>query len=157
MMLRLAVALIALIEAFSGWMDLVIVGDILNKPDLSSGGLIALAPMVLHLLLAVAALGFAVARRPRFGVAALALWALVRWARNISIFGWIAISPATDAAGVGLALFTNFGQPLLCATALAAAWCNRHLAAATAAVAAMTVFDLAAITIFAIGVSLFGA
>lgn len=50
----------------------------------------------------------------------------------------------------------SFGQPLLCVAALAAAWCSRYLTAATIGVAAMTVVDLAAITVFAIGVTLYG-
>jgi hypothetical protein len=149
-------ALIALIEAFSAVVDLVVVGNITRTPDLSPRGLIMLAQMVVHLLLGLAALGFAVTGRLRFAVAALAVWALTRWARDLLIHGFFVVSPAADAANFGIALFTTFGQPLLCAAALAAAWRNRTLGTATLAVAALTVFDLASITIFAIGVSLYG-
>src|SRR3974390_2978788 len=83
--LRVAVALVGLIEAFSGLVDLVVVGDVASTPDLSPSGLVTLAPMVLHLLLGLAALGFAVTRRLRLGVAALALWALARWGHDISL------------------------------------------------------------------------
>ena len=149
-------ALFALIEAISALVDLVVVGNITRTPDLSPRGLMMLAQMSLHLLLGLAALGFAVTGRLRFAVAALAVWALVRWARNIVIFGWLPMSPVADTYHIGVALFSTFGQPLLCAAALAAAWHNRYLGAATLAIAAMTVFDLARITMFMIGVFLYG-
>ena len=145
-----------LIEAVSAVIDLLLIGNIAASPDLSPRGLVKLAPMVLHLALALAALGFAVTGRLRFGVAALAVWALVRWARNLMIFGWFNVFPEADAFNFGLALFTTFGQPLLCAAALAAAWRNRHLGAATIAMAALTVFDVGAITTFAIVLSVYG-
>ncbi len=149
-------ALTALIEAFSGVVDLVVVGGITRTPDLSPSGLIALALMVVHLLLGLAALGFAVTGRLRFAVAALAVWALTRWARDLTIHGWFVVSPVADLDHIGRALFTTFGRPMLCAAALAAAWRNRYLAAATVAIAVMTVADLAAITMFAIGAFLYG-
>lgn len=158
MVLIVAVALVGLIEAFSGLVDLVVVGDVAKTPDLSPGGLVTLAPMVLHLLLGLAALGFAVTRRLRLGVAALAVWALARWGHDISLLirEGHDISSAYDLTSNGLALFRAFGQPLLSAAALAAAWRNRHLAAATAAIAVMTLIDLGGIALFAIAVALYG-
>ncbi len=159
MILRVAVALVGLIEACSGLVDVLVIGDIANTPDLSAGGLIMLAPIVLHLLLGVAAVGFAVTGRLRLGVAALAMWSLARWGHDISLLirDGLGISLAYNMTSNGLRLFKAFGQPLLSAAALAAAWRNRHLAAATAAVALMTVVDLGGIVLFAIAVALYGA
>jgi hypothetical protein len=156
--LRVAIALLGLIEAFIGLVDLVVVGDVADTPDLSLGGLGTLAPMVLHLLLGLAALGFAVTRHQRLGVAALAVWALARWGHDISLLtrDGFGISSAYDMTSNGLALFKIFGQPLLSAAALAAAWRNRHLTAATAAIALMTVIDVGGIVLFAIAVALYG-
>jgi hypothetical protein len=159
MILRVAVALVGLIEAFAGLVDLVVIGDIAGTPDLSPGGLAALAPMVLRLLLGVAAVGFAVTRQLRLAVAALAVWALARWGHDISLLmrDERSVSLAYDVTSNSLAVFRAFGQPLLSAAALAAAWRNRHLAAATAAIAVMTLVDLGGIAVFAIGVALYGA
>ena len=139
------VGLTGLIEAVSATIDLVLIGDITSSPDLSPRGLVKLAPMVLHLLLALAALGFAVTGRLRFAVAALAVWALVRWACSLLILGGLNSFPEVHAFNIAL-----------CAAALVAVWRNQYLGAATLAVAALTVFDLGAITLFAVGVFLFG-
>jgi hypothetical protein len=99
---------------------------------------------VLHPILGFGAVGFALAGRLRPGIAALGLLALSLWARHIGLF-----SLTRDAFLITESILKLFVQPALAVAAIAAAWFNRHLAAATAAAIAAvtlpTIVDWAAV------------
>jgi hypothetical protein len=136
-MLRFVVALVGLIEGFGGLIDVsILFGDIAKIPGYSPGGLIMIAAIVLHPILGLAAFGFGLARRLRYAILALGLLVLSQWASEM--------------------LFKIFVQPLIAAIAIAAAWRNRQLAAATLAVMLPTLVDATGFIAFAISVSLHG-
>lgn len=139
------IALVGLIEGVNGLSGLpVLFGDI-SKFATSS-----LVWIALHPLLGFAGFGFALARRLRYGIMALALVALVQCMTTALFSGGL------DLSGTGFLLFmTVFKtiiQPLLAMAALAAALFNRQLAAATIAVMLPPVVDAAGVAAFAISV-----
>jgi hypothetical protein len=109
----------------------------------------------LHPILGISAVGCALAGRLRLGITALALLALSLWARHIDMF-----SPTGDAFLITEAILKVYVQPVLAVTAIAAAWFNRHLAAATAAatVAVMlpTIVDWTGVVALIISISIHG-
>jgi hypothetical protein len=66
------------------------------------------------------------------------------------------LSSGDDAFVVALMVFKTIIQPLVASAALAAAWLNRFLTAATIAAVLPTLIDAAGVAAFAISVSLYG-
>jgi hypothetical protein len=66
------------------------------------------------------------------------------------------LSSGDDAFVVSLMVFKTIIQPPVASAALAAAWLNRFLTAATIAAVLPTLIDAAGIAAFAISVSLYG-
>lgn len=151
--LRLVMALVALIEGVSGLTSLPLLFGDLTKTDLPT-----IASIVLHPVLGLAAFGLALARRLRYGIMALALLALAKWASDVPsmMAHGLELSSGDDAFVVSLMVFKTIMQPLVASAALAAAWLNRFLAAATIAAGLSTLIDAAGIAAFAISVSLHG-
>ena len=151
--LRVVVALVGLIEGVSGLTDLPIVFGDLTKIDLPT-----IASIALHPVLGFAAFGFALARRLRYGIMALALLALAKWASEVPsmMTHGLDLSSGDDAFVVSLMVFKTIIQPLVASAALAAAWLNRFRTAAMLAAVLPTLIDAAGIAAFAISVSLYG-
>jgi len=150
--LRVIVALVGLIEGLRGLTDVPILFG-----DITKIGAITVTVMVLHPILGFAALGLALARRLRHAIGALAVFILAEWASdNSTVFRDGLQLGGGDAFVASLMTFKTFVQPLIGAGAIAAAWRNRHLAAATIALMLPTLVDAAGIAAFAIAVSLYG-
>ena len=151
--LRVIVALVGVIEGMGGLIDLPTLFG-----DLSNIGLITLASIALHPLLGFAALIFALTRRLRTAIVALALLVLAKWASDMTsaVDHGLELSAGDDAFVIALMVSKIFVQPALSLAAVAAAWFNRYLTAATIAVMLPTIVDAAAIAAFAIAVSLHG-
>jgi hypothetical protein len=156
--LRIIVVLLALIEILRGLADLTILfDDIATIPGFTLYGLMTIATIVLHPILGFAAFGLALARRPHHAVVALAAFILAHWAsENSTVFRDGLQIIGGDAFVTSQMAFNAFGQPLVAAAAIAAAWHNRHLAAATVAVMLPTLVDAAGIVAFAIAVNSHG-
>jgi hypothetical protein len=149
--LRVIVGLIGAIEILNGLTDLSILFGELSKIP---AGFTTLAAIILRPVLAGAALIFALTRRLRYGIAALALWAFVQWASDMP--SDFSLELGGDALMVGTMAFKTFVQPAFALAAIAAVWFNRYLVAATLAVMLPTVVDIAGLVAFTIGVSLHG-
>jgi hypothetical protein len=155
--LRVVVALVGLIEGFGGLIDLsILFGDIAKIPGYSPGGLIMIAAIVLHPILGLAAFGFGLARRLRYAILALGLLVLSQWTSEMPLVIPHDLALDGSAFVVALMVFKIFVQPLIAAIAIAAAWRNRQLAAATLAVMLPTLVDATGVIAFAISVSLHG-
>lgn len=155
--LLVIVALIGAIEALNGLIDCsILFGDMSGVPGYSPGGLTIIASIALHPILAATALAFALMRRLRFGIAALALLTLTQWASDMPSVIRHGVSLDGDAFVVTTMVLKIFIQPALACLAIAAAWFNRYLAAATAAVMLPTIVDAAGFAAFAIGVAIHG-
>ena len=108
----------------------------------------------LNPVLGIGAVSFALAGHLRLGTTALALLALSLWARHIDMF-----SLTGDAFLITETILKVYVQPALAVAAIAAAWFNRHLAAATAAMVAVmlpTIVDWAGVAALIILVSIYG-
>jgi hypothetical protein len=155
--LRVVVALVGLVEGFSGLTDLsILFGDIAKIPGFASGGSIIIITIVLHPILGLAALGFGLARRLRYAIAALALLALSQWASVMPSVIQHGLEFDGSAIVVALMVFQVFIQPVIGTTVIAAVWHKRHLAAATVAVMLPTLVDVTGFIAFAISVGLHG-
>jgi hypothetical protein len=155
--LRVVVALLGAIEGINGLTDLsILFGDISKIPGYSPGGLTILASIVLHPLLGFAALGFALARRLRYGIIALAVFALMEGASDMPSVIRDGIGWSGSAFVNATAIFKFILQPVIALAAIAAAWFNRYLTAATIGVMLPTLVDFAGVAAFAVAVSIHG-
>jgi hypothetical protein len=109
----------------------------------------------LHPILGISVVSFALAGSVRLGITALALLALSLWARHIGMF-----SLTGDAFLITETILKLYVQPALAVAAIAAAWFNQHLAAATAAATAAvmlpTIVDWAGVAALIISISVHG-
>jgi hypothetical protein len=110
---------------------------------------------ILHPILGLGAVGFALAGGLRPGVTALALLALSLWARHIDMFD------LTGDVFLNIeAILKVYVQPALAVAAIAAAWFSRRLfaaaAAATVAVMLPPIVDWAGVVVLIIHVSIYG-
>jgi hypothetical protein len=143
-----------LIQGINGLSGLpILFGDVAKVPGFAPGGLTIITWIVLHPLLGFAAFG----RRLRTGIMALASMALMEWVSDIPslITHGLKLS-GDDAFVVSLMVFKSIIQPTIAGTALAAAWLDRYLAAATIAVMLPTLVDVASVAAFAVSVILYG-
>lgn len=151
--LRVVVALFGLFEGLRGLSDLpLLFGGI----DLSLGGALTLASTALHPLAGFAAFGFALAKRVRVSVAALAVFALVQWASDVPSDFKHGLHIGGDVFMVALLVSKTFIQPLAAVAALVAARHNRYLVPATLGLLLPTLVEVANIVAFAIAVRLYG-
>ena len=149
--LRIIVALVGLIEGLRGLTDVPLLFG-----DIAKIGVTTVAVMALHPIGGFAAVGLALAGRLRHAVGALAVFILAQWASDNSTVFRDGLQLGGDAFVVSLMTFKTIVQPLIGVGAIAAAWRNRHLTAATIAVMLPMLVDVAAIAAFAIAVSLHG-
>lgn len=155
--LRIVVFLFGAIEGLLHLSDLSILsGDIAKIPGTDPEGLMFLAAIVLHPILGFAAAGCALTKNLRYGIAALALLALMPWAKDLPSliregFQWSGSTYLNADA-----IFRTAIQPVIGLGALGAAWINRHLTAATLALTLPTLAKAAGIAAFAISVMLYG-
>jgi hypothetical protein len=156
--LRLIIALVALIEGVRGLTDLpILFDDIAKIPGFSIYGLMTIASIVMHPIAGFASFDFALTRRLRHALVTLAAFILWAWASEMStVFRDGLQLGGGDAFVVSLMAFKTFAPPLIALGAIAAARRNRHLTAATVAVMLPTLVDAAAIVAFAVAVSLHG-
>jgi hypothetical protein len=156
--LLVIVALVGAIQGLEGLSGLSTPSDDIAKiPGYSLGGLTNLASTVLHPILSFAAVAFALMRRLRWGIAALALLALGAWAvgelpsviKHGFVLGGDAFVGAQD-------IYRGIVSPALALLAVAAAWFDRHLAAATIAVMLPPIVAAAGVVAFAISVIMYG-
>lgn len=151
------IGLIGAIEVFSGLSHYsTLFGDISKIPGFSPGGLTILASIVLHPILGLAAVAFALIRRLRLSIIALGLFALTQWASDMPSVIWHGFDLSGDAFVNAHAVFKIFLQPGIGLLAIAAAWRDRHLTLATVGVMLPTLVDTAGVVAFAIGVMLYG-
>ena len=155
--LRVVVALVGLIEGFSSLTDLpILFGDISKIPGTTPGGLTMLASIVLHPILGFAALTFALTRRLRYGIVALASFAFVKWCSDAMSMTAADLALNGDAFVDSLMIFKIAIQPVIALAAIAMAWAGRYLVPATIAVMLPTLVDATAIVAFAISVGIHG-
>jgi hypothetical protein len=110
---------------------------------------------ILHPILGLGAVGFALAGGLRPGITALALLALSLWARLIGMFDLTG-----DVFLITAAILKVYVQPALAVGAIAAAWFSRRpfaaTAAATVAVMLPPIVDWAGVVVLIIHVSIYG-
>jgi hypothetical protein len=124
------------------------VRDLIPSADISVSAL--------HPLIGFAAVAFALTKRLRLGIAALALLALVQWANEAPYVIRDGISWSGSTFLNAEVIFRTMIQPIIGCAAIAAAWFNRHLTVATLAVVLPTLVKAAGIAAFAISVMLYG-
>jgi hypothetical protein len=155
--LRVVIALIGTIEGINGLTDLsILFGDISKIPGYTPGGLTILASIVLHPILGFAALAFALTRRLRYGIIALAVFALTEGASDMPSVIRDGLEWSGSAFVNATAIFKFILQPVIALGAIAAAWFNRYLTLATIGVMLPTLVDIAGVVAFAIAVSIHG-
>ncbi len=155
--LRVIIALVGAIEGINGLTDVsILFGEISRIPGTTPGGLTIIASIALHPILGFVALAFALTRRLRYGVAALAVLTLMQWASDMPSVINHGFDLTGDAFVNAQAIFKIIIQPIIAAGAIAAGWFNRHLAPATIAVMLPTLVDLAGFAAFAVGISMHG-
>jgi hypothetical protein len=153
--LLVIVALVGAIQGLEGWSELSAV-EISEIPGYSLWGLTILALMVLHPLLGLLAVAFALTRRLRWGIAALALLMLSTWAPDMPSVIRDGLVLNGDAFVNAHEIYQSIGRPALALLAIAAAWFDRHLATATIAVMLPPIVAAAGVAAFAISVLMYG-
>ena len=145
------IALVGAIEAVGGLTDL---PQLFGDTSRIAG--VTLASLAVHPLLGLAALGFALTRRLRHGIVALALFAAIEWASEMPSV----IREGFELNGdtfLNCAFIFRFAiQPVIALAAIIAAWLDRHLTAAAIGVMLPTLIDAAIMAAFAIAVALHG-
>jgi hypothetical protein len=149
--LRVIVALVGLAETFSGLADVPVLFGDTSKID----GL-RMMVIALHPAAGIVAFACALADRLRYGIAAIGVLALAQWVSDLPSTIRDGFTLSADIFANGHAIIATFGRPIIGAGALAAAWSNRHLTAATIAIMLPTIVAAAGIAAFAIGVFLYG-
>jgi hypothetical protein len=153
--LYLLLIIVAAIETFEGLSNApTLFGDMSAIPGPGIGGAIIKAYIASHPVLALAALAFATVGRLRYAI--MALGALV-------LMNWLNYMPSVVLHGLdfgGVSAFQTPVQiiafPLMGACAIALAARNERLGLATMLVSIPTLFNIAAVIAFAIGVFLYG-
>lgn len=155
--LRIVIVLFGAIEGILHLSDLsVFSGDIARIPGTDPEGLMMLTATVLHPVLGFAAVAFALMKRLRLGIAALAVLALAQWVSDVPSIMREGFELTGSAFLNAEGILRTFVQPVIGVGAMAAAWFNRHLTAATLAVILPTLANAAGIAAFAIGVMMYG-
>lgn len=153
--LYLLLILVAAIEVFEGLSHApMLFGDMTEIPGPGIGGAIIKAYVASHPLLALAALGFATVGRLRCAI--IALGALV-------LMTWLNVMPSVVQHGLdfrGVSAFETpvriIAFPLMAACAIALAARKQRLGLAAVLVSIPTLYSVAAVIAFGIGVLLYG-
>ncbi|WP_213284703.1 hypothetical protein [Bradyrhizobium sp. sGM-13] len=153
--LYLFLIIIAAIEAFDGLSHApVLFGDMSQVPSPGVGGAIIKTYIASHPVLALAALGFATIGRLRYAI--LALGALV-------LMTWLNFMPSVVRHGLdfrGVSAFETpvriIAFPLMAACAIALAARGERLGLATMLVSIPTLYGVASVIAFGIGIFLYG-
>jgi hypothetical protein len=152
--LYLLLIIIAAIESFDGLSNAsILFGDMSQIPGPGVGGAIIKAHIASHPVLALAALGFATIGRLRYAI--IALGALV-------LMTWLNFMPSVVRHGLdnGISAFETPVRiivfPLMGACAIALAARNQRLGLAAVLVSIPTLYSVAAVIAFGIGIFLYG-
>ena len=153
--LYLLLIIIAAIESFDGLSNAsILFGDMSQIPGPGVGGAIIKAYIASHPVLALAALGFATIGRLRYAI--IALGALV-------LMTWLNFMPSVVRHGLdfnGISAFETpvriIAFPLMGACAIALAARNQRLGLAAMLVSIPTLYSVAAVIAFGIGIFLYG-
>ena len=153
--LYLLLIIIAAIEAFDGLSHVpTLFGDMSDIPGPGVGGAIIKTYIASHPVLALAALGFATIGRLRYAI--IALGALV-------LMTWLNFMPSVVRHGLdfnGISAFETpvriIAFPLMGACAIALAARNQRLGLAAMLVSIPTLYSVAAVIAFGIGIFLYG-
>ncbi|MFG3591678.1 hypothetical protein [Bradyrhizobium sp. RDI18] len=153
--LYLLLIIVAAIEAFDGLSHApVLFGDMSQIPGPGVGGAIIKTYIASHPVLALAALGFATIGRLRYAI--LALGALV-------LMTWLNFMPSVVQHGLdfrGVSAFETpvriIAFPLMAACAIALAARGERLGLATMLVSIPTLYGMASVIAFGIGIFLYG-
>ena len=153
--LYLLLIIIAAIESFDGLSNAsMLFGDTSQIPGSGVGGAIIKAYIASHPVLALAALGFATIGRLRYAI--IALGALV-------LMTWLNFMPSVVRHGLdfnGISAFETpvriIAFPLMGACAVALAARNQRLGLAAMLVSIPTLYSVAAVIAFGIGIFLYG-
>ena len=149
--LRLALAIVALVEAWLGLSDMpVLFGDMSHIADGLGGGLIK-ANLALHPVLAMAALAFAAMGRVRHAIVALGTVIIMVWLSDMPSI----VAHGFDLRGAFSAVETMtriVAFPLLAACAIAYAAHDEHLGRATFLVAVPALFNIVLVVGFIVSV-----
>ena len=153
--LYLLLIIIAAIESFDGLSSAsILFGDMSQIPGPGVGGAIIKAYIASHPVLALAALGFATIGRLRYAI--IALGALV-------LMTWLNFMPSVVRHGLdfnGISAFETpvriIAFPLMGACAVALAARNQRLGLAAMLVSIPTLYSVAAVIAFGIGIFLYG-
>ena len=151
----LLLIIIAAIESFDGLSSAsILFGDMSQIPGPGVGGAIIKAYIASHPVLALAALGFATIGRLRYAI--IALGALV-------LMTWLNFMPSVVRHGLdfnGISAFETpvriIAFPLMGACAVALAARNQRLGLAAMLVSIPTLYSVAAVIAFGIGIFLYG-
>ncbi len=111
--------------------------------------------LVLAVPITLAALCFAVTRRLRYAIAAIAIRILVTWLSDLPSFWLHGIEWSLSYGGIIVAGY-DIGAPLTALVAIYLARRNERLGLATLLVALPTIFTLLGVLAFAIGVMIYG-
>ena len=155
--IRIALIVIAAIESIGALRDLPAIFYDFNPTTTLGKFAQALSSVdqVLAVLLALAALYFACARRLRLAIAAIAIRILVTWLCDLPSIAIHGIEWSLDFAGIEVAGY-QIGAPLIALAALYLARRNERLGLATLLVALPTIFFWLGVLAFAVSVMIYG-
>src|SRR4051812_39263932 len=155
--IRIALVVIAAIESIAALRDIPAIFYDFNPTTPLEKFAQALGSVdhVLAVLLALAALCFALARRLRLAIAAIAIRILVTWLCDLPSIGLHGIEWSLTFGGLEVACY-QIGAPLIALAALYLARRNGRLGLATILVALPTILFWLGVLVFAIGVMIHG-
>ena len=153
--LYLLLIIVAAIEAFDGLSHApMLFGDMSRIPGPGIGGAIIKAYVASHPVLALAALAFATVGRLRYAVMVLGVLVLMNWLNYIPSVVLHGLD--FDGASAFQTPLQIIAFPLMGASAIALAARGQRLGLATILVSIPTLFNLAAVIAFGVGVFLYG-
>ena len=155
--IRIALILIAAIESIGALRDIPGIFEDFNQPTplLKFAQALGSVDHVLAVLLSLAALYFACARRLRLAIAAIAIRMLVTWLCDLPSIALHGIEWSLTVGGIEVAGY-QIGAPLIAFAALYLARRNERLGLATILVALPTIFFWLGVLAFAISVMIHG-
>ena len=153
--LYLLLILVAAIEAFDGLSHApMLFGDMSRIPGPGLGGAIIKVYVASHPLLALAALALATVGRLRYAVMVLGVLVLMNWLNYMPSVVLHGLD--FDGASAFQTPLQIIAFPLMGASAIALAARSRRLGLATMLVSIPTLFNVAAVIAFGVGVFLYG-
>jgi hypothetical protein len=155
--IRIALIVIAAIESLAALRDIPAIFYDFNQttPLLKFAQALGTVNLVLAVPLAFAALYFALARRLRLAIAAIAIRLLVTWLCDLPSIAIHGLEWSLTLGGIEVAGY-QIGAPLIALAALYLAWRNERLGLATLLVALPIIFFWLGVLAFGVSVMIHG-